>query len=343
MAMRPWIAVVLLLAACGGSTNAGSSAPSASPHAPGPRADTWTWDGSAWHGAATGGPSPRYAAAIAYDAQHSTYVLFGGQTAQGSSDETWLWDGHRWTAATPAHKPSARRAAAMAYDPEHGTVVLYGGLVQDKGEGIPAADTWSWNGSDWSVLSQFSESVGQRLGAGMVTASGKLILFGGGSAPNYELHGDAFGWNGNAWVSIDSKPRPPGRYGAAVAWNETDSSLVVFGGSGLDPSAGPGTAGIPLADTWLLKGGAWSRSASSGPPATGQPSALWQAKPGRVLVIFGMDGGRCRQPTNAVWAWDGSTWSQLANASVPARWGAALAQAPDGTGLVFGGSDEAGC
>ena len=343
MATRSWIAVALLMAACGGPGNASVTEPSPTSQAPGPRADTWTWDGIAWHAAIAGGPSPRYAAALAYDAQHKTYVLFGGQTRKGSSDETWLWDGHKWTAATPAHKPSARRGSAMAYDPAHGTVVLYGGLVQDKGEGTPAADTWSWNGSDWSVLSQFSDNVGERLGASMVTAGGKVILFGGGSAPNYDLHGDAYMWSGSAWASIDSKPRPPGRYGAAMAWNETDSSLFVFGGSGLDPSAGPGAAGIPLADTWLLRGGTWSRSAAAGPPATGQPNALWQAKPGRVLLMFGMAGVRCPQPTNAVWAWDGSSWSQLANASAPARWGAALAQAPDGTGLVFGGSDEPGC
>ncbi|HET7467984.1 MAG TPA: kelch repeat-containing protein [Candidatus Dormibacteraeota bacterium] len=337
------VAAVLLVAACGGTTGASSIQTSPSPRPPGPRADTWTWDGAAWHATSGPGPSARFAAALAYDEQHKTYVLFGGQTRQGSSDETWLWDGKKWTAAHPAHKPTARRNPAMAYDRQHKVVVLYGGLVEDKGEGTPAADTWSWDGSDWSVLGASSDA-GQRLGAAMVATEGKPILFGGGAAFNDTLYGDAFAWDGRAWTRIDREPRPPARYGAAVAWNPGDSSLLVFGGNGLDPNAGPGAAGTPLGDTWSLKGGAWTRLASTGPPATGQPNAIWQSNPGRLLVMFGM-AGTCRKPTNAMWAWDGTAWSQLASAPVPPRWGAALAQAPDGSALVFGGSDEpsSGC
>ena len=270
-------------------------------------------------------------------------MLFGGQTSKGSSDETWLWDGHKWTAANPGHKPSARRAAAMAYDPGHKTIVLYGGLVQDNAEGFASADTWSWDGNDWAVLSDHSDAVGQRLGARMVTAGSKVVLFGGGIAPNYGLYGDAFIWDGRAWTSIDRAPRPPGRYGAAVAWTPEDSSLLVFGGNELDPNAGPGAAGLPLADTWSLQDGAWTRLTSTGPPPTGQANALWEAKPRQLLVMFGVAGIKCPSPTNAVWAWDGSAWSQLASAAPPPRWGAALAQDDDGGALVFGGSDEPGC
>ena len=343
MTTRSWIAGLLVVAACGGPAGAIVNQPSPSSRAPGLRADTWTWDGAAWHAAIAGGPSPRYAAALAYDAEHKSYVLFGGQTGKGSSDETWLWDGHRWTMADPSHKPSARQAAAMAYDPEQKVVVLYGGLVQDKAEGTPASDTWTWDGSDWTALSDLSDTVGARLGARMVTAGSKVILFGGGLAPNDGLYGNAFAWDGRAWTSIDREPRPPGRYGAAVAWTSDGSSLLVFGGNGLDPNAGPGAAGLALGDTWSLRGGAWTRLASTGPPATGQVNALWQAQPGRVLVMFGNAGIKCPTPTNAVWAWDGSAWLQLASAAPPPRWGAALAQDADSGALVFGGSDEPGC
>ena len=336
------IAILLLVAACGGSPATSVAKSSASPRAPGPLADTWTWDGAAWHATTSSGPSARYAAAIAYDERHKTYVLFGGQTQHGSSDETWLWDGKKWTAANPAHKPTARRNPSMAYDRQHQTVVLYGGLVQDTGEGNPAADTWSWDGTDWSVLGA-SSVAGQRLGASLVTADSKLILFGGAVAYNYSLYADAYSWDGHVWTNIDREPRPPGRYGAAAAWNPGDSSLLVFGGNGADPNAGGGAAGTPLADIWSLKDGAWTHIAASGPPHTGQPNAIWQPNPGRFLVVFGMAGATCPNPTNAMWAWDGTAWSQLANASAPARWGAALAQAPDGSALVFGGSDEPGC
>ena len=330
------------MAACGGPGNATVNQSSPSSRAPGLRADTWTWDGAAWHSVAAGGPSPRYAAAMAYDEQHKTYVLFGGQTKDGSSDETWLFDGSKWTQATPAHKPTARRNPAMAYDPAQKNVVLYGGLVQDKGEGVPAADTWGWDGADWSVLNSYSDTVGQRLGASVVTAGDKILLFGGGLAFNDGLTADAFAWDGHVWSSIDRESRPSGRYGAALAWNPNDSSLLVFGGNGADPNAGPGAAGIPLASTWSLRGGVWTLLASAGPPPTGQPNAIWQANPGRMVVMFGMAGASCPKATNAVWAWNGKAWSQLANAAPPPRWGAALAQDADAA-LVFGGSDQPGC
>ena len=334
--------MLIVMAACGGPGNATVNQSSPSSRAPGLRADTWTWDGAAWHAAAGAGPSPRYAAALAYDPQHKTYVLFGGQTGKGSSDETWLWDGHKWTAANPSHRPSARQAPAMAYDPERKDVVLYGGLVQDKGEGTTAADTWGWDGTDWTVLSDYSAVMGQRLGARMVTAGSRVILFGGGIGTNYGLYGNAFAWDGRAWTSIDREPQPPGRYGAAVAWNPDDSSLIVFGGNGMNPNTGIGASGLALADTWSLKGGGWTRLGSTGPPATGQVNAMWQTKPGRFLVMFGVAGNQCPSPTNAVWAWDGSAWSQLASAAPAPRWGAALAQDGDAA-LVFGGSDEPGC
>src|SRR5689334_22743391 len=66
-------------------------------HTPGPLADTWTFNGHAWKSEGTArGPSARYLAALAYDAAHREYVLFGGETARGSSSETWIWNGSTW-------------------------------------------------------------------------------------------------------------------------------------------------------------------------------------------------------------------------------------------------------
>ncbi|MEA2628109.1 MAG: hypothetical protein QOJ10_569, partial [Chloroflexota bacterium] len=110
-----------------------------------------------------------------------------------------------------------------------------------------------------------------------------------------------------------------------------------------NPEAGGGAAGRPLADAWSLKVGAWNRVGGSGPPALAQPSAVWDRNSRRVLVIFGMSGTACPNPTNAVWAWDGANWSALPNSQVPPRWGTAVAQDDSGNALVFGGSDEPGC
>jgi hypothetical protein len=232
----------------------------------------------------------------------------------------------------------------MAYDPQQKVVVLYGGLVQNSSEGTGAADTWTWDGRDWTQVAAADAFPGQRIGARMVTAGTQVILFGGGVAPNSDFSADASTWQaGVEWVRIDRNPTPEGRINAAVAWDASDSSLFVYGGSGLDPEAAGGAAGTPLGDAWSLKGGAWSRVGGSGPPALAQTNALWDRNSRRLLVMFGMSGTACPNPTNAVWAFDGANWSRLPDSHVPPRWGGAVAQDGSGKALVFGGSDEQGC
>ena len=139
---------------------------------------------------------------------------------------------------------------------------------------------------------------------------------------------------------MDAAPRPPGRSAAAVTWDEAHSSLVVFGGSGFNPGAGPGNSGIPLGDGWAWNGRKWSPIGGSGPPALALPSAMWDRGNQRVIVLLGLS---CPNPSSAEWAWDGSAWTSVGPAGIPARWGAALAQDPEGHGLLFGGSDQKGC
>src|SRR5438552_20551 len=219
------IAALVLLAGCGGSSSPSTATPTH--RTPGPLADTWGWDGGAWHQTANSGPAPRYSASLAYDAARGVYVMFGGQTAKATSDETWSWDGKTWKALSPAHKPPPRRAAAMAYDPVHRVVVLYGGVVPDAAEGFDASDTWTWDGFDWTVAVEKSTDPGPREGPLMVTAGNRVLLF-GGRYYNVKYYGDAGAWDGAAWSKTASGISP--RWGAASAQNP-DGSALIFGGS----------------------------------------------------------------------------------------------------------------
>lgn len=331
------IAAVWVLAACGQPQ--ATTPPSPAPQTPGPLADTWAWDGSIWHRAAQG-PSARYFASLAYDAQRHVFVLFGGQTAHGASDETWTWDGLKWNSMSPAHRPPARREAAMAYDPTHQVVVLYGGSLAAQAEGGSGSDTWTWDGSDWTQASASNEAPGPRRGSVMVTAGNRVLLFGGAQFANDGYAGDTWTWDGHSWSRVDHDPTPPGRRFPAVVWDPGNSSMIIYGGSGLNPEAGGGGAGTPLADGWLLKNGSWTQIKSPGPPALTQANSLWETGTKRALILFGM---ACPNPTDAVWAWDGAAWSQGNTPTVPARWGAAAAQDSVGKALLFGGSNESGC
>lgn len=330
------VGAAIVLMACGSGQTATDSSPVA--QSPGPLGDTWTYDGTSWHRAATTGPSPRYMASVAFDAARDVYVLFGGNTPKGPSDETWTWDGRIWKLMHPAHKPPARHGAAMAYDDARHVVVLYGGLVSDNAEGHETGDTWDWNGADWTQNDAGPGAPRERRGAEMVAAQGRLILF-GGNVFNTTYFGDAWSWDGHVWSIADSAPRPPGRGGAAAAWDPADSALLVYGGSGFNAAGGPGALGAPLADLWSLTGGSW-RLLASGPGKLAFANAMWDARAERFVVLLGMT---CPNPTAAAWAWDGKTWTELANPGLPARWGASLGQAPNGHALLFGGSNESGC
>lgn len=341
MRTSAWLGLIVLVVSCGGAPATASPTPEL--RTPGPLGDTWVLSASHWQRVEGAGPTPRYAGALAYDPTRHWYVLFGGQSASTSLDDTWLYDGRTWKHVHPAHQPSARRAAAMAYDPKRQLVVLYGGLVQDHGEGHPASDTWTWDGIDWQMMQDSGASPGPRFGSEMTSSSDGVLLFGGSEFKNDGFYADAWRWDGVQWARVDRGPTPPARSFAALAWVDADSSLFVYGGSGLNPDASGGANGTPLSDAWALKGGKWQQILTSGPAARAQANAMLDGSHRDVLIMFGMTGTRCPDPTNEVWAWDGNSWSHRPNAVVPARWGAALAQAGDGSALVFGGSDEPGC
>ncbi len=330
-----WIALVVLLAACNGTVD---HLTSTSP-IPGPLGDTWTTDGATWRQVAGPGPAPRYLATLAYDAPRDDYVLFGGQAGAVSFDDTWTWNGRSWKQMAPAHKPPPRRSAAMAYDPNHHVVILYGGLIPDQAEGYEGADTWAWDGKDWTELGPAKGAPGPREGARMVTTDDGVLLF-GGHLGNVTYHADAWTWNGTAWSGADGGRRPPGRGSAAVAWDQARHSLFVFGGIGFNATGGPGAQGTLLGDTWIFAGGQWISVVPAGPPPLSFANAIWDPSAKRVLILLGM---RCPNPTSDEWAWDGAKWSDAGPVAVPPRWGAASAQDPDGKVLVFGGSNEAGC
>lgn len=183
------------------------------------------------------------------------------------------------------------------------------------------------------------EHQGEREGTSLVTAENQVLLV-GGRYTNAVYFGDAWTWSGKAWLRVDQDPVPPGRSSPAIAWNPASSSLLVYGGSGLNASAGGGAAGLPLADAWSLSGGKWTELKGSGPPALALANAIWDQKGNRWVVLLGIS---CPNPSDAAWGWDGNAWSKLVKPGMSARWGAAVSQAPDGRALLFGGSDQSGC
>lgn len=134
--------------------------------------DTWEFDGSAWVRFATGGPSPRSGAAMAFDAELGQVVLFGGS---GARNDTWIWDGTAWSEVPAPTPPPGRFNPAMA-GAAAGHVLRFGGWDGQA----RTADTWRLRGGLWSAL-ETGDAPPARNHAAMThdTARGCFVLFGG--------------------------------------------------------------------------------------------------------------------------------------------------------------------
>jgi hypothetical protein len=257
------------------------------------------------------------------------------------------------------------------------TFLLFGGLggtgnvdlqPVSQGQGDRrTADTWSWDGTQWTQLQQVSEvnpGPAARSGTSVVTLNGSQYFFGG-----YEGRGkydnDFWQWTGVAWSEVfwpdpfpeDSGknfvPYPRSNAAVAVLRNQpkdgggTVDKMLLFGGRSLSAPP-PGDAGPPPTlfdqnDTWIWDGTTWNPIT----PKTGSPPARSGASAvgiGDKVVLFGGTSGL--EFLGDTWVWDdeAETWTQIqTGSSGPSpRTGAAAAMfaTPNGPDAVlFGGTN----
>ena len=113
---------------------------------------TWTFDGRTWTAhASSAHPRGLEFAALAYDDATRTLVHFGGGNAFDFFNDTWTWNGAGWTDHSTSASPSKRSEAVVAYDAGNRQVLLYAGEVHTQQSGTTYYDTWSWDGSTWTL------------------------------------------------------------------------------------------------------------------------------------------------------------------------------------------------
>ncbi|MDQ6712191.1 MAG: kelch repeat-containing protein [Candidatus Dormibacteraeota bacterium] len=115
----------------------------------------YTFDGHTWsQRAATGSWPPALCLpSFAGDFWRGQLVLFGGNRGTGAPGpaETWTYDGTAWQKVTPAQSPPARYDAPMVFDPDKHRIVLFGGQGLGEGQSGPLNDTWTWDGTAWTL------------------------------------------------------------------------------------------------------------------------------------------------------------------------------------------------
>ena len=269
-------------------------------------------------------PSPRRVpGAMAYDSARGVTVLFGGYDG-ALDDETWEWDGVNWTQRIVSPRPSPRVTIAMAYDSARSVTVLFGGVTA---AGLDN-QTWEWDGASWTLVSTSGPAPRQWHAMAYDRGRGVTVLFGGnlGGAPGGLPTADTWEWDGASWT-LRGGPRPPARFGHALAYDAYNQRVILFGGR--DPAIGL------YNDTWALGAGGWTLVPMRTRPSPRQAHAM--VGDFSSVVLFGglLNSGRSDE------TWYAVGWYLRPTARSPSRRGThgMAYDSARGQIVLFGGDD----
>jgi hypothetical protein len=194
--------------------------------------DLWQFNGSAWteltaNGAA-GSPPVRAMAAIAWDHNNDQLVVFGGYDGTNSLGDTWTWDTTSgWTQKFPTNSPQPLAYSQAAYDDFNDNVLLFGG---QSSSGADQSETWSWDGTDWTLLSPATVPPARRQHGMAARMDLNDIVMCCGQSGSTKLS-DTFIWNGIDWSLIGTTTAPQTRVAMDMTYDAARQRVVISGGN----------------------------------------------------------------------------------------------------------------
>jgi len=261
--------------------------------------DTWEFDGTNWTQVATVGPTPRWRAAMAFDAARGVTVLYGGTlTGESSLADTWEWDGVAWTQRFPAGAPpNGLDGATAAFDPTSNRVVLYGGLEWSSTPWVTVShfsnEVWQYDGTTWSNVSISSSTVPAPAEAAMtwdpVVGAMRVVN---------RAHEHWLLQAGGVWV-----PQP-----ATPTSINLDVASIQY--------AGPtfGTVAANDWEIWRFDGASWELIPATSP--RGRIGAAMSTDLQRQQVVL-YGGSTTAGYAMDTWEWDGANWTERVVATTP--------------------------
>ena len=203
--------------------------------------ETWVYDLNAnrWtQKAPVDSPSPRYAAAMAYDADSDQVVLFGGGTwgTGVTFDDTWAYDvdSDTWQLrdlpppATYIH-PWQRRDHTMVYHSASDRVVLCGGWPVSDFD-VEPTHTYDYDANEWTTHTLLVCTGRKSQAMTYDTESSRGVLFGGDVGGAYDDNTYAY-IHPDPWYDLNpSPPTPSGRFSHAMAYDSQSDRTILFGG-----------------------------------------------------------------------------------------------------------------
>ena len=312
------------------------------------------------------------------------FLFGGGRSDPNSSDGTgvsvslgdaWEMDPatHAWTAVSATGGPSVRHDFGMVWDATRAKALLFGGMQTDiaNATGVPKQDTWEFDpaASAWTERTAPGSKPSQRYAHAMAFdgSRGKAVVFGGWDISTGGFLSDLWEWDptSGAWterLSDSSAAGPAGRLYASMISIDASARIEIVAGAVVSNPYGPyGTGGsyigpLPIGyygitgsrEVWELDPAAATyvdRTAPLDLPSVRSNHAMaYNPSTGKVYVFGGYQSNMTTTALDDLWAWDGTTWAQVATAGGPmARGDAGLAYDPVRKSLIlFGGTSYYG-
>jgi uncharacterized protein (TIGR03437 family) len=259
--------------------------------------DTWLWDGTNWNWVGLiPSPSGRAGVAMAYDSAHGQTVLFGGNNQTNEElNDTWLWNGSAWTQKFPQTSPLVRISPGMAYDSAQSQVVMFGGSSVVGNLFTNDADTWVWNGTNWTQEQPATSPPG-RTGPALAydTVHSQVVAFGGVGVAFADLN-DTWTWGAASSTGYScSNTTPPvitsvdsaSAYGGYDYF--TSGSWLEIKGSNMADPADPRLAPGPNQGQWTSAdfNGVNAPTVLDGISVSinGKPAYVWYLSTGQLNV-----------------------------------------------------------
>lgn len=257
----------------------------------------------------------------------------------------------QWSQANPGTSPAGRNAPMMALDAT-GNTVMFGGVDLSLFPPTNYAETWRWNGSNWTLLAP-TTSPTARYFAGMCfdAARGRTVMYGGQSSSliSNTYRNETWEWDGTNWFPVTTTNTPGAIVGnsngisqVSMAYDPLGQRTVLFGGELFQGI-------VPMPNFTLEYDGVnWVRTLpATRPSARAQASMCSAPSLGGVLLFGGTNFNNPPGPNgeiewNDVWVYSSTTdtWLRLQPQGVlpQARAGASLFYDPSiGRYVMHGG------
>jgi hypothetical protein len=264
-------------------------------------------------------PSARTQPAIAYDPTIQSVVLFGGYSPfSGALSDTWVFANNTWTqlSSNLSVAPSARWGASMVWDETDGYLLLFGGRYYYGYYN----DTWTFNGTAWSLLSPPTAPPTRSLFEMAYDPVDRAVIVDGGARYSFTYGtwasvNDTWAFSGGVWTNI-SATAPGGALDRAAGQSVFDpwngSVVFVGGGSTANWSSSGCTPNDPVQT--YVNGSWYEYPLSVGPPQISQEMLTYDSD-AKLLLLFGGfapsgSSTNCIQ-LNATWIRSNGVWSNV--------------------------------